>query len=1291
MDVRSNMSFQRTPSPSANETLLEANNSADQFSKVSFDVARSSLLTPRRLDSSRSLHEVRINATPDTKVFARRSVDTAERAAAAARGALRELSRISRDFVGIVDDDDQISIRDIVRCSLNQEQHVSKSAASLLHPSPRPPRPSIEAQNSTRTVAFSRDKPKTQNMESRTAPQTDEPFDAFRHSKHSDIKPSPETPSKTCSEISESLRLLAKLRESASSYNTLIRSEGAEYMYENNNPVVASSGPQPPVKPSVDALREGPGFYGSRSSLPRVPLDRIPGRTSSYEPPRQSFMDSILQGTPKARDIPRLSLDGRGSAGRVKPDSQSKLVSRALVNSRSVSCSNSDCDAESIHEKRSSFSSNVVAKLMGLDEIPGDDHVQLRSRAALSGCSDQKTTLNDNNPTFSQCGKFVSASFFPSKRRDDVKLPIELEYEDFEDDGYLQFEPQRQREASALNVNVGGFRGQMVAKDNPSHLGSPCYQPRNHHLLEDRPPHVLSPAARICAQIEEMQRADGFNRDVDKGSRGMGLHQSMKLDVDALSAFFGTANLCHGASYLEKFSVRETQNVPQHEGGRVAFRQAQPSEQHSWSITSKARRMISDESNARIQAQHGQNIRSSSDYRGRSTRSSGYEEAPHQSNTRHYSTPDSCHQVSRIRTDAHVSPRSAGSSMCSTPRRTPGNGYIPSGGNNVQPAQLPGGRRMAEAHTPPNGASARFLTSPRTPAIQHMRSSSNGSCSWEASSVSSSASSNTKDQYTTGNVGYRPMNRQRGQNVERVDGSKKISFLKNKEESKTSHISQSPNLPKATERKRKSGRVPAASRSNSCSLQRPLQVGKLEDEKASSRSHVSPSTKKTMEVKRRLSFSSRVQDGASPSETCDDDHNVHFVDKAVVSSVERKRDGSGVICNLGEEVGDQMRQNPLKPTGLQPDAGVNLPDRHDIESSIFDMNAGDSSSFIGTQTGSLRLPQAIQEVEDTESQGGKSIESFEQPSPISVLEGPFYEDDGPSPPISTSKFVLKLKELREEMDQADGRSSLQEEQSLLNSIVGRQDSSLTDYEYVKHLLEHSCLVKCQTGSVGAWKLRPLDSSYLIQPEKSIASNPMDEADSKSRLGNIIWRRKMLLDGVNMCLERRLQAWRLCQYQPWILACDSTLIDTIAAGCSWSLRQGIVGLDEQYHMCLSDEGVKVLLEEVWCELEQNGSEQHGMSSNKSYAQQGFIGGIDDDEDRSACDDVNRLLEEDILGRPQQTSGLDTWKTLLMEKGELGLDLERLIFKDLIDDTIRDFGFLLHVPLCTTKRQLFKHHT
>eukprot|EP00250_Pteridium_aquilinum_P017036 c23421_g1_i1 orf=173-4678(-) len=1387
-DAKGSSAYARTPPLPLNEMSMQGSG-RDQLPKVSFEMARSSILAPRRLDSSRSLHEARVNVSQEGKVFARRSVDTAERAAAAARGALKELSRITADFTAPSDHGDEVSIRDIVRSSIGQEQYTPKpsanpslsSSSTSAHTTTFAPRMANDASIYTPKPGLAKDVPRSRYIEAKSSAECNS---ADRSTQCSNTfgrveaprppryqKPKSEAPTKSCADISESLRLLAKLREAAPAYNSLLSGNVNADNVGNKVQSAANHVPQQARSP-LDLAKEGPAF-APRVSLPRV-SDQIPGRLSSYEPSRSSCVDSLVQGGPKAREIPRLSLDGRGSGPGFKGDreagSRGNLLSRSLLNSRSVSCSNSDCDTESLHEKRTSFSSNVVAKLMGLDEMPDGEPTQaakLQPRLNLPGSADQKAlrmsnvAMQDAKPTFSQCGKYVSASFFPSKRRDDIK--IAMDPEDPEEESYLQLESLSHQEARTLNVRVGSLKVQagdrLVATESANSLGHPCYQPKNHHLMEDRPPHVLSPAARLCAQIEEMQRADSLYKEAMeyRGSRTMELQQSSKAqDLEALKQLLGAIHLnkdySHGAgSRVEKLEERATPRKPQPESGRAPYLHEQRTHQaeQPLAVIWKTKRMLTDELDAQTHEHNPNSRRVPVESHNRRVKNV-MDDADSLPSSRQYALPENYNHVPRSRVDVRSSPAAMSHpSTYSTPRKTTiSNDCITP--TNSSTSNMAGARRLvARTHSPPNLRPARFSTSPQTPPSQQLRQSNNSSFSWEASSVSSTSSSNVRDQHLMTNSSYHAADKKNKQCAKGALKKKSGSgILKDKEECKANLvISLKPSQNTATDKKTSLGGGLAEARTNARTARRSTPQQSAEHLRSRVRSPTKSSARKAEEVRRKLNFVSHTAGGVRPLEMANEDEDAQYVDKSMVSSINNKDPSKNYApmhqsSNASEPGHDVMPEEPFSSSnshGNQLALSTNTFDithfestevgvkssllllpradaegnhiRHleqHVPATIFTRDprepitadGGSPTAAICTSAGALKLPQVPQrENEDTESQGDKSTGSCEQPSPISVLDGPFYEEDVSSPPTPT-KFVLKLEELEDEARGKDvsGEASAGGSPQLFRCGLPQlgQDVNVQDFEYVKQLLEIAgSPMDNDDGSCkkGMWRLRPLEPHCFLQLEEENASSHGSASAFKNELGiESMWRRRLLFDAVNTSLERRLCQWRLCQRQPWLLACERGLRTIMAGDCSLALQQGIIGLDEENNVCLSREGGEVLLGELWQEIGEMQRGKRRKTKGSTNAERGEEEEEEREAEEGACDDVGRLLEEDICGCLPHSRNPGTWPALNVGKGELGLDLERLIFKDLIDQTIRDLGLLIYPPppISTSRKQLFKLH-
>lgn len=1293
-----------TPSPTDKGTLRVSqlvDTSSRELPKVSFDI-RSSVVAPRRLDSSRSLHEARVNISHEGKVCPRRSVDTAERAAAAARGALKELSRISTESTA--DEVNPISIRDVVRASFGQEQPVSKSTSSsvtscgtITRPAPRVPasegamckhglpmetsKVSVDGKSCPECTPASKQMQAASYVPQASARAGREVIS--RPVLH--YKPKLETPTRTSADLSESLRLLAKLRE-APGYN----STGGNANVAGNRAQAANH--EQPARSSIDLSKEGPlpRFSFSRSS------DQVPSRMSSYEPARASSVDLFLQGGPNSRETPRLSLDGRGA--RFKTDREAaggKLLPRSLMTSRSVSCSTSDCDTESVHEKRTSFSSNVVAKLMGLEEMPSISQAsKAQPKLDLSSSSGNRVMspsessngMNDSNPTFSQCGKYVSASFFPSKRRDDVKIAMNPEEEEEED--YLQLEPLSQ-EARTLNTRAGQLKLQagdrLVTTEYASHLGNSFYQPKNHHLMEDRPHHVLSPATRICAEIQEMQRTDSLYKEVDRGL------QNSRQDLEALKQLLGAIHLKehshqHG-SRLDKLELKPGRGMfrkQQPETGRLFLYEQQPQQAAEQQLVIspewKPKRMLNEEQEAQTH-DYGSSRRVPLETHNRRVKSVHSAALP---SSRH-SSPD-CNQSPRSR-EARSS-----SSASSSPRKANVSNGRNAGSGITNVGSVAGVRRVAGKHTG-GFMSAGLPASSQTPFNQQQRQSSSNGSEGPTSVCSTS----------TGNSRYRG---KQNNLYEKGAGKRKAAsnILKDKEECKANLVSLKPQI--ADKKSSDSGLVITR---NSSARTAP----RLQNPKTRSMRSLTTSVRKAEDVKRKLNFLNGPSTGDQMAQG-----EAHFVDKSIVTSSSSESIKDELLHDTSSppdinEVSSSgtahhevafpptpppfsvMQSEPGSPQLLVSADGTRhigqfnhqglsktpLRREEQIMTHSAWMQKADASPTT-CQAGALKLPE--QENEDTESQGDKSTGSCEQPSPISVLVGPFYKEG-----ISMStKFALKFEDL-DAVGSTDvkinefasverspqGQCRLIPDPDVCESVPADN----ADFEYVKQLLKMAG--SPPDGQSGFSKLSPLEPQlfFLLEAAK-------EETRSGEVTDGIMWNRRLLFEAVNSSLKSRLRQWLLFQQQPWILANKHNGL----IGCASStLKPFILGFDEENNVCLSSEGGRLLLSEVWKDIESARKKHYNSFATASEMREQE----EEEAEEGACDGVGRLLEEDMLD-PRRS--LD-WSELDVEKGEISLDLERLIFKDLIDQTIRDLGVLgnPHSTVgaafsTTSKRQLFQLH-
>lgn len=292
-------------------------------------------------------------------------------------------------------------------------------------------------------------------------------------------------------------------------------------------------------------------------------------------------------------------------------------------------------------------------------------------------------------------------------------------------------------------------------------------------------------------------------------------------------------------------------------------------------------------------------------------------------------------------------------------------------------------------------------------------------------------------------------------------------------------------------------------------------------------------------------------------------------------------------------------------------------------------------------------------------------EVSEQPSPISVLDASlFYKDDSFVSPIKKCSIIFKDHEIRKEYDNpgcaypwnsfaygtpddpAVNNKILKNVHSLVRKLDDLNSSStekntfhlhlkLTEsledqtpeYKYVKEILLASGILFIDTDSISTDSFHasgfPINPELFHVLEQRRASQYRISAEYIQEKHN----RHLMFDTVNEILMKKLYPY--LHPQPWIRKKDSP-----------SMAAAIRRPSGQH-----------LLKLVWEELQ---SLQASCNSNASV------------EDFSS-DDAER------------------WKDYRTEMGELVLDVERKIFKDLIDETL---GVLCHKDH-STRRQLLFH--
>ncbi|KAL5723239.1 hypothetical protein ACHQM5_006659 [Ranunculus cassubicifolius] len=281
----------------------------------------------------------------------------------------------------------------------------------------------------------------------------------------------------------------------------------------------------------------------------------------------------------------------------------------------------------------------------------------------------------------------------------------------------------------------------------------------------------------------------------------------------------------------------------------------------------------------------------------------------------------------------------------------------------------------------------------------------------------------------------------------------------------------------------------------------------------------------------------------------------------------------------------------------------------------------------------------------------------EQPSPVSVLDASFYNDDLPSPERKISEpNLLDSKELNLSTDIS--RKKLENVEQLvqkLRRLNSNHDEATTDYigslckntnpdhRYISEILVASGLLLRDLGS-GLTTIQLHKSGYLINPdlffvlEQTKASNGFSNdrnrheqvIQSKSNQEKV--HRRLVFDLVNEILEVKLASNELYQRADKL------------AGKTLNGQQ--------------------LLKELCSEVEQL---QTNENSDCGY----------DDAD----DFLKDILCKDVMSQTEK------WTDLRGENSGIVLDVERLLFKDLIDEIISGEASNLQAKPGRRCRQLF----
>ncbi|XP_013620597.1 PREDICTED: protein LONGIFOLIA 1 [Brassica oleracea var. oleracea] len=358
-----------------------------------------------------------------------------------------------------------------------------------------------------------------------------------------------------------------------------------------------------------------------------------------------------------------------------------------------------------------------------------------------------------------------------------------------------------------------------------------------------------------------------------------------------------------------------------------------------------------------------------------------------------------------------------------------------------------------------------------------------------------------------------------------------------------------------------------------------------------------------------------------------------------------------------------------KPRGRQQSE-----DRLSDESSLrSDSNVSSASNLDSEVTSRYKYERNIDFKEQhTQKQRSPEMRSLpkplkvtvEQPSPVSVLDVAFDEDESPSPvrKISVvfkdddylrseeSQWMNKHKALRRSIVWPESNGSLDQSDAELNEGIMEEGAEVNtgDHKYISEILLASGLLRDIDYSMLSIQLHqahlPINPSLFFVLDQSKTSN-VTQHDKKHRgigfgqqqTANLIERsrRKLVFDTINEILARKFAA-EGCTKQPYITSSISQLRRTNK----------------------SSKG-KELLETMCSE-------------------------IDRLQDNSKC--ILDEDDEDLIWEDLQGQGMN-WKEIEGETPGLVLDIERLIFKDLISEVVTSEVAASPGMLSGKPRQLF----
>lgn len=293
----------------------------------------------------------------------------------------------------------------------------------------------------------------------------------------------------------------------------------------------------------------------------------------------------------------------------------------------------------------------------------------------------------------------------------------------------------------------------------------------------------------------------------------------------------------------------------------------------------------------------------------------------------------------------------------------------------------------------------------------------------------------------------------------------------------------------------------------------------------------------------------------------------------------------------------------------------------------------------------------------------------EQPSPVSVLDSSFYKEDCSPPPVmkrsitfteeetgrrddydmssNTGQCQLDDLKLEEPLPVASKKNNsdtgLQQPEMGSNRLVPELDSLHKDksnpiFSYIAEILLASGLLEDSEAYpiVFNSSVSPIDPQlfFVLEHRQSNQERWRGQKNKKTHIEQI--NRELIFDTVNDILCGILSPY-LLRIRPWISPSSTEF-----------QRRRHTGRE--------------LLKQVWDEFQ----------------------GLPCVQSQDICETLNRILQKDLAGK------MDLWDDHTTELSGIVLDIERMIFKDLIDETIRDMGVVnSKCPLSTPKRKLHFH--